>query len=168
MNHRPLFVLLAALGVFGCKKGEPTETAEPTATKTEPTTPTAPDEKDSAVRVDEKVREVCDLPTEYFAFNSTKLSKSSRKMLDELAACFVTGKAKDRSMSLVGHADPRGEEDYNFGLGQRRAASVAKYLEKKGLASHRVQTSSRGELEASGVDDSSWSKDRRVDILFAD
>ena len=55
-----------------------------------------------------------------------------------------------------------------MGLGQRRAGSVSAYLTKMGLPDTRMETSSRGELDASGEDESGWSKDRRVDILLGE
>ena len=65
-------------------------------------------------------------------------------------------------------ADPRGETEYNFALGQKRAGNVAGFLAKKGLEQARMATSSKGELEASGVDEDGWSRDRKVDILLAE
>jgi peptidoglycan-associated lipoprotein len=71
-------------------------------------------------------------------------------------------------MKLVGHADPRGEVEYNFGLGQERAGSVAEFLKERGVPSSRMVTSSRGEIEATGTEEMSWARDRRVQILLAD
>jgi peptidoglycan-associated lipoprotein len=74
------------------------------------------------------------------------------------------GALKGRSLLMVGHADPRGEEDYNMALGGRRAESVRGAMESLGVDKGRMDVSSRGELEATGVDEESWAKDRRVDI----
>ena len=60
-----------------------------------------------------------------------------------------------------------GETIYNFALGQRRAAAVASYIEGRGVGDRRLETTSRGELDASGYDEASWARDRRVDILLA-
>jgi outer membrane protein OmpA-like peptidoglycan-associated protein len=62
------------------------------------------------------------------------ISRRSWNVLDALAKCFVDGKAQNEELRLVGHADPRGDEDYDFALGQRRAASVAEW-------SHRARAS---------------------------
>lgn len=59
-----------------------------------------------------------------------------------------------------------GEEEEN-GLGGQRADSVKQYVLDKGLDSQRVSTSSRGEMEARGTDESSWAADRRVDVRLA-
>jgi peptidoglycan-associated lipoprotein len=120
------------------------------------------------VEIDPKILELCDIPTPRFDFDSAALHEDTKASLDALAACFVGGNAKDKNMRLVGHADPRGTEEYNMGLGQRRAASVAGYLEGAQLAQERMETSSRGELDAVGSDEASWAKDRKVQIFLAE
>jgi peptidoglycan-associated lipoprotein len=69
-------------------------------------------------------------------------------------------------MRLVGHADPRGSSDYNMVLGGSRADTVKTFLTMKGMPGGRIATTSRGEMDASGTDDASWAKDRRVDVLL--
>jgi peptidoglycan-associated lipoprotein len=58
--------------------------------------------------------------------------------------------------------DPRGTEEYNLALGDRRAQSAKKYLET--LVQSTLSSSSMGEELATGSDESSWSRDRRVDF----
>jgi peptidoglycan-associated lipoprotein len=69
-------------------------------------------------------------------------------------------------MRLVGHADPRGDEEYNMSLGNRRADNVKSAIVGAGLSASQVATTSRGEMDATGTDDASWEKDRRVDVLL--
>ncbi len=130
------------------------------------------DQKDDGstanVKVDERIRKMCALPEAHFDFDSAAVGASAKSMLDALASCFLGGPAKDSNMLVVGHADPRGETEYNFALGQRRAGTVAGYLLKAGLGDARVSTSSRGELEATGGDEAGWARDRRVEILLAE
>ncbi len=167
---RAAIVLLCATTFLGaCKKKEEPTTAPATTDAAAPAASTEEGTADQAgVVVDDAVVKLCDLPEARFDFDSAKLSKSAKATLDALATCFISGPAKDKNMRLVGHADPRGTDDYNMGLGQRRAGSVSSYLVKKGLPEDRMETSSRGELDASGTDDTGWAKDRRVDILLAD
>lgn len=68
-------------------------------------------------------------------------------------------------MHLVGHADPRGDDAYNLTLGGSRADSVKKFIVDEGLSSSKVSTSSRGEMDATGTNEATWTSDRRVDIL---
>jgi peptidoglycan-associated lipoprotein len=88
-------------------------------------------------------------------------------VLKKLADCFSTGPLKGKRMRLVGHADPRGDEEYNRVLGQRRADNVKNAISGEGLASAQMETVSRGEDDANGTDDAGWAKDRRVDIVLA-
>ena len=122
----------------------------------------------SPLGVDEKVRKLCDLPESHFGYNSSSLNGGTAAMLDKLATCFVSGAGKDKGLYIVGHADPRGETEYNFALGQRRAASVVAYLSGKGMSEKHLESSSKGELEATGTDDAGWAKDRKVQIFLAE
>lgn len=165
--RRAAIIFMCSTSLLGaCKKAEEPTKPPATAAATAPSAATEETADEADVAVSEEVAKLCELTEPHFNFNSAKLSASASKTLDQIATCFVSGPAKDRSMRLVGHADPRGDDDYNMGLGQRRAGSVSAYLAKKGLPDGRMETSSRGELDATGDDDSGWSKDRRVDILL--
>jgi peptidoglycan-associated lipoprotein len=41
------------------------------------------------------------------------------------------------------------------------------FLVDRGLSAEQVAATSRGEMDAKGTDEGSWSEDRRVDILLA-
>jgi len=134
------------------------------APKKDRNTPTA-----GSVHIEDRILKACgDIPTARFAFDSTDIEPEATKALAALATCFTTGPLAGKAMKLVGHADPRGETEYNFGLGQKRAGSVAEFLGKKGVGKNRVETSSRGELEATGIDDEGWAEDRKVDVFLAE
>ena len=79
----------------------------------------------------------------------------------------MTGPLKGRKMQFLGHADPRGGSDYNMTLGQSRADSVKQYVNDHGMDASRTDSSSRGAMDATGTDEPSWARDRRVDILLA-
>jgi peptidoglycan-associated lipoprotein len=102
-----------------------------------------------------------------FDYDKDELHPEDRTVLDQLATCLVSGALKGRSVSLTGRADPRGTEEYNLGLGSRRAASVSSYLERLGVGQPQLGVTTRGALDASGTDESGWAKDRRVDITLA-
>ncbi len=67
---------------------------------------------------------------------------------------------------VEGHCDERGSEEYNFALGERRAATVKKYLVALGVPSNRLETVSFGETQpvAGGHDESSWGRNRRAEF----
>ena len=120
------------------------------------------------VGVDEKIVNMCQLPSSHFDFDSANVSGGARSALDAIATCFTDGPAKGKGLRIVGHADSRGEIEYNFALGQRRAGAVAQYIGRAGVDDSRIATSSRGETEASGSGPDSWAKDRKVQIYLAD
>jgi peptidoglycan-associated lipoprotein len=157
-----------AMGCGGSEKPASAPVA-PTATAEVEQTGLPGQEPDKAtVVIDQKILDLCDIPTPKFAFDSSALSAEATAALNALAACFLTGKAQGKNMNLVGHCDPRGTEEYNMALGQRRADSVGSQLQSQGLGPDRMQTSSRGELDATGTDEPSWALDRKVQIFLAE
>lgn len=101
-----------------------------------------------------------------FDYDKDELSPEDRSVLDQLATCLMTGALKGKAVDLVGRADPRGTEEYNLGLGSRRAQSVSTYLTRLGVGQPQLAVNTRGSLDATGTDESGWSKDRRVDITL--
>lgn len=127
------------------------------------------DEHTATIAVAEDIRKACGLAyTEArFSYNSAKLRGSDTTQLQKLADCFTSGPLRGRKMNLVGHADPRGEAEYNMALGGRRADSVEQSLKAHGLPESQVATTSRGALDATGKDEQGWAWDRRVDVTLA-
>ena len=159
---------VTAAGVDTASSGTPTATlaraAGAPAKKPDTASPTS-----GSVQIEDRILKACgDLPTARFAFDSAKIDADAARPLDALARCFVSGPLAGKGMRLVGHADPRGETEYNLGLGQRRAGSVADYLSTKGLEKGRIKTLSKGDLEATGTDDEGWARDRKVEVFLND
>jgi outer membrane protein OmpA-like peptidoglycan-associated protein len=105
-----------------------------------------------------------DAPDPKFDYDKDDLTPTDRDVLGQLATCMTTGKLKGKAVSLIGRADPRGTEEYNLGLGSRRASSVGKYLQNLGVGTPQLAVTTRGALDATGTDESSWKNDRRVDV----
>jgi peptidoglycan-associated lipoprotein len=102
----------------------------------------------------------CDLETVYFGFDKSSLTSEAGAALAKNASCL---KKTERSINLVGHADPRGTTEYNMALSDRRAQAVKEYLQRTGVAATRLSPVPRGALDATGSNESGWAKDRRVD-----
>jgi peptidoglycan-associated lipoprotein len=102
-----------------------------------------------------------------FDFDRAELASQDRDVLNQVATCVTTGPLKGQKLELVGRADPRGETEYNLVLGSSRASSVGSYLKGLGVEGSKVNETSRGELDATGTDEATWAKDRRVDIRLA-
>jgi peptidoglycan-associated lipoprotein len=136
--------------------------------------PAAPLRNDSksptagVVHIASDIRKACGITDAdaHFAFDSASLGETERPVLNQLAKCFVSGPLAGREMRLVGHADPRGPDEYNMVLGGSRADTVKIFLTMKGVQNGRIATTSRGEMEARGTEESSWAEDRRVDVLL--
>lgn len=75
----------------------------------------------------------------------------------------------NRKVRLEGNCDERGSNEYNLGLGQRRADGVKKMLELGGAKSAQLDSVSYGEEKprASGHEEASWAQNRRTDINYA-
>jgi peptidoglycan-associated lipoprotein len=99
-----------------------------------------------------------------FDFDKSYLSDQDKKVLVQVAQCVTTGPLKGRGLQLVGRADPRGEVEYNMTLGEHRASAVEEYLKGLGVPSPQMTETSRGKLDATGTDEASWARDRRVDL----
>lgn len=104
----------------------------------------------------------CDVTPVHFAFDSSELDGAAREQAAQNARCIVARGA--RGVRVVGLTDPRGTEEYNLALGERRARSVTQYMASMGVDASSVQTHSMGEEMASGADESSWARDRRADV----
>lgn len=99
-----------------------------------------------------------------FEYNDTDLVEQDRAILQQVADCLTKGPLRDKHVQLVGRADPRGTDEYNLGLGTRRAETVRSYLQRLGVPASRLTPTTRGELDAAGTNEDTWQRDRRVDL----
>jgi len=170
-------VVVSAAVLLACGEAEKTPPLTPAAAKFEPRRTPAPEpapvvqeEEKSTVVIAPDIRSACGISDvdAYFEFDSSAVLPEYQGTLRKLSDCFSTGPLTGRQMRLVGHCDPRGDDEYNMLLGQRRAASVKNAISNQGLSEAKMETSSRGEMDATGTDELTWAKDRRVDILLAE
>jgi peptidoglycan-associated lipoprotein len=172
-------ILLAAT-LFGCGENPPAKSADDEATRG-PKKAVVENRKvdDSASKnlsVGSDVKQVCGIQEAKqavlgqqpkFDFDSYDLTIDEKQVLDQVAECLTRGPLKGKNVTLVGHADSRGEPEYNMGLGAYRSAAVKTYLGGKGVEQTRMKETSRGALDATGTDEGGWHEDRRVDITLA-
>ncbi len=178
--HRSLFVMAAlALSAGACSDEKkpavaPVASVAPVNTVQPSTNASNPKPDDDATRgnlnISDEIRKACGLTDAeaYFAFDSANVRPQDQKVLKKLADCFSTGALKGREMRLVGHADPRGAADYNLTLGGRRADNVKAVIVTQGLVANKIATTSRGAMDATGTDEATWAKDRRVDVTVGE
>jgi peptidoglycan-associated lipoprotein len=160
-------VLVFAAACHHATPAPTTPVAEAPAAK--PPAP-APAPASPSVFVSDDLAKQCTLPLDNvqdapkFDYDAAGLEPADRDVLEKIATCVTKGPLKGRKLELVGRADPRGTEEYNLGLGSRRAGTVRDFLERLGVTQSQLAQTTRGALDASGTDDSTWKQDRRVDI----
>ncbi len=100
-----------------------------------------------------------------FDFNSAKIKPTFRPPLDKIAG--ILNRYPQTEIVVVGHTDNVGSEQYNMDLSSRRAIAVADYLVLRGVASARMGTEGRGELEprAGNATNEGRSLNRRVEVF---
>lgn len=178
MKSKALILLTSVAMLAACGSEPPPPAQAPTASPPPPPPPAAPaaanpkpddNPNKGNIVISDEIKRLCKISDAeaFFAFDSANVRPQDKVVLKKLADCFSTGPLKGRRMRLVGHADPRGDEEYNRVLGQRRADNVKNAISGEGLASAQMETVSRGEDDANGTDDAGWAKDRRVDIVLA-
>jgi peptidoglycan-associated lipoprotein len=164
------FVALST-ALLACSRTPPPAAPAPTTTVPEPSPPNVAEKSPSraVISVSEDIRRACGMTDAeaHFAFDSSIVRNIDYPTLDKLVRCFSSGPLANREMRLVGHADPRGSDEYNLVLANSRADGVKIFLLSRGLRGQQMATTSRGEMDAKGTDEATWAADRRVDILLA-
>ena len=118
-------------------------------------------------RVDElpnKVLRVTMTGDTSFNTNSTEIKPGFHSTLDKIADVVV--RYNKTTLTVAGHTDDVGSDQYNQGLSERRARSVAQYLESKRVNEARLSVVGKGESMpiASNATDGGRAENRRVEI----
>jgi len=101
-----------------------------------------------------------------FDVDSEAIKPGFHSTLDKLGEVVVRyGKT---TLTVVGHTDSTGSSNYNQKLSERRALSVAQFLESRGVNGLRLATAGRGELDpvASNASEAGRQANRRVEIYL--
>ena len=101
-----------------------------------------------------------------FTVSKYELSKEAKEALDAFAER-LKSENKNVYLEIQGHTDSTGSEDYNIKLGEARAETVRRYLNKQGVALNRMSTISYGAAEPveSNKTKDGRSKNRRVVVI---
>jgi peptidoglycan-associated lipoprotein len=104
--------------------------------------------------------------TVYFAYDSAEITGPDRPVIE--AHGRYLGDNPSASVTLEGHADERGSREYNLALGERRANAVRQLMTLLGASGAQIRVVSYGEERpaADGHDESAWSLNRRVEIIY--
>jgi OmpA-OmpF porin, OOP family len=101
----------------------------------------------------------------YFEYDSAVIKEVSYDILDAVAATVVNN-PQIELVEVQGHADERGDDDYNLKLTTDRAASVVKYLVNKGVKPKKLRSMGYGEYcpVDPGHNEAAWEQNRRVEF----
>lgn len=180
-SRKALFVLLSAAALFatGCRKKpkrpDPSATVigqqgvlnpgeaggfGDTGTVTDPNTLLG--QRGDALDPANQERGV--LESVYFAFDQSAIAQAERAKLDAAKAYLDANPGK--RLLIEGRADWRGTNEYNLGLGDRRAQSAKQYLVTIGVPETSIEVLSKGDLEAAeNASDDIMAKDRRAELV---
>ena len=78
----------------------------------------------------------------YFSFDSWSISREAAKYLEEDAQWLQANPQK--GLTIEGHCDQRGTQDYNLVLGKKRAEAAREFLVNLGVAPDRINIVSYG------------------------
>ncbi|MBO5950706.1 MAG: OmpA family protein [Fibrobacteraceae bacterium] len=100
----------------------------------------------------------------YFEFDRFELTEKAKELLAQVGDML---KAEERFVVTVeGHTDARGTEDYNMTLGGKRAMKVKEFLVAYGISSDRMETVSYGKEKpkVEGASEDAYSQNRRANF----
>ena len=97
----------------------------------------------------------------FFEFDKATLAPSAQDNLMKKAEWMRSN--PDATVTIEGHADERGTNEYNLALGERRAESAKNFLVDLGIAPSRLTTISYGEERPIDPqsNEEAWAKNRR-------
>jgi len=98
----------------------------------------------------------------YFDYDRSDLTEAAKKLLAQVAEILVN---ENRFVvTIEGHTDARGTEDYNISLGARRSTIVREFLMAYGVNGDKLVSVSYGKErpKVQGADEKAYSQNRRA------
>lgn len=168
MNNtvRIAFAVLLVAGVAACKKKVVKPETTPVDTSTAPSE-TAPVDQSGRYKLSDLDTDSClRQRVVYFDLDRTEIKPEFQEQM-RCHAEFLRQFPQAR-VTLEGNADERGSREYNLGLGERRGNAVQGALSAAGASSSQLNVVSYGEERpvCRQHDESCWSKNRRVEIVY--
>ncbi|MBU1052243.1 MAG: peptidoglycan-associated lipoprotein Pal [Proteobacteria bacterium] len=102
-----------------------------------------------------------------FDYDSAALTETAQEIL-KTKADYLGKQCASIPVTIEGHCDDRGTNEYNLALGERRARSAMNYLINLGVAPSRLNIISYGEEKPldPGQNEDAWSKNRRAHFII--
>lgn len=128
---------------------------------------TAEEERMSEERLREaakmrREREMFENEDIHFEFDKSRLLPEAQEILKRKAA-WLMSHSEVSAVTIEGHCDERGSNEYNMALGDRRANAAKAFLVDLGVPADRLSTISYGEERPldPGHNEEAWAKNRR-------
>ena len=176
----------ASLALVACSKNNPPETnpqpeAAPAAAAPAPAAaPAAPAVNEDSLAAERARLEAERLEAErarlealinqimsedvYFDFDRSELTEKAKELLAQVGELLL--KETRFTVTIEGHTDARGTEDYNFTLGAKRAMKVKEFLVAYGIDAKRMESVSYGKEapKVEGATEEAYSQNRRANF----
>ena len=100
----------------------------------------------------------------YFDFDRSELTEKAKELLAQVGELLI--KEERFTITIEGHTDARGTEDYNFTLGAKRAMKVKEFLVAYGIDAKRMESVSYGKEapKVEGATEEAYSQNRRANF----
>ncbi|MCS7231385.1 MAG: OmpA family protein [Elusimicrobiota bacterium] len=157
--YKKLIYLILCLSFFACPK----KVTPPTPQEvTPPTVEEKIEVEEPSVRGEEFIS-IPELQNVYFEFDKFDLTNEAKEILRKNADYLIANPQYE--ILVEGHTCECGSNEYNLGLGQKRASAVRDYYINLGVKANRIATISYGEEKPvnpnAGPPDSSLCKPNR-------
>jgi peptidoglycan-associated lipoprotein len=158
------FAAAMLIGLSGCASTE--EDAPPPADTGSEFSDAGATTQPAAMDDTSDVSEWVGIEPVYFDFDKSEIRKDAVPTLRDAAGAL---KESGHKVVIAGHTDNRGTEEYNLALGERRAASVRRYLANLGVPMTQMTIVSYGEVRpaAQGNTEAAWQLNRRAEFELA-
>jgi peptidoglycan-associated lipoprotein len=147
----------------------PAATPRPATARPSQPAPAAPVSRmpDAATRA--RIQELLDrIQDAYFDYNKHDLRPDAEAALQKDAQTLteIISQYPDFKLTVEGHCDERGSDEYNLALGDSRAMQAKAYLGNLGLPANQLRTISFGKEHpvCTDHDETCWQKNRRAHI----
>ena len=148
------------------KPAPPPPPPPPPKPKPKPAPPPPPPPPAPKPKPAPKVERTIILDDVLFDFDRSTIKPEAAAILDRLVA--FMNENKDKKVSLSGHTDSVGTDEYNQSLSERRAQSVQAALFERGVEASQISTVGKGETTPVASNDNAAGRqqNRRVELVF--
>ena len=101
-----------------------------------------------------------------FAYDRSDLNATAQGSLDKLKAALL--KYPETNITVIGHTDSKGTEQYNQTLSESRATAVASYTTRNGINAGRITVIGKGETDPIATNETmeGSASNRRVEFVI--